>query len=208
MSRQRPVLVTGGAGYIGSHTCKWLAGLGYTPITFDNLVYGHEHAVKWGPLETGDLKDRERLIEVLTKYHPEAVVHFAAYSYVGESVSNPAKYYTNNVIGTLNLLEAMRQAGIDKLVFSSTCATYGMPMNMPIEETTEQKPINPYGRTKLMIETMLDDYDRAHGLRSVSLRYFNACGADLEGEIGEEHEPETHLIPRILMALSGEIDDF
>lgn len=208
MARQKSILVTGGAGYIGSHTCKWLAGLGYEPVTFDNLVYGHRHAVKWGPLEIGDLSDSGRLQEVIATYEPSAVVHFAAYSYVGESVTNPAKYYRNNVAGTLNLLEAMRKTGIENLVFSSTCATYGMPETMPIRETTPQQPINPYGRSKLMIETMLSDYDLAHNIRSVSLRYFNACGADRDGEIGEEHEPETHLIPRVLMALTGEIDDF
>lgn len=208
MARQRSILVTGGAGYIGSHTCKWLAGLGYEPVSYDNLVYGHQHAVKWGPLEVGDLNDTAKLRAVIDAYEPEAVIHFAAYSFVGESVTNPAKYYRNNVGGTLNLLEAMRETGMDKLVFSSTCATYGIPETMPIAESTPQNPINPYGRTKLIIETMLSDYSEAHGIQSVSLRYFNACGADREGEIGEEHEPETHLIPRVLMALTGEIDDF
>ena len=208
MARQRSILVTGGAGYIGSHTCKWLAGLGYEPVSYDNLVYGHQHAVKWGPLEVGDLNDTAKLRAIIDAYEPEAVIHFAAYSFVGESVTNPAKYYRNNVGGTLNLLEAMRETGMDKLVFSSTCATYGIPETMPIAESTPQNPINPYGRTKLIIENMLSDYSEAHGIQSVSLRYFNACGADREGEIGEEHEPETHLIPRVLMALTGEIDDF
>jgi UDP-arabinose 4-epimerase len=208
MTSQKTVLVTGGAGYIGSHTCKWLAGLGYLPVTYDNMVYGHEHAVKWGPLEVGDLADTDRLKAVIKTHQPQAVVHFAAWSYVGESVRDPAKYYLNNVGGTLSLLEAMRATGLDKIVFSSTCATYGAPDDLPIRESTPQNPINPYGRSKLMIETILDDYDRAFGIRSISLRYFNACGADRDGEIGEEHDPETHLIPRVLMALSGEIDDF
>ncbi len=199
------ILVTGGAGYIGSHTCKLLAAEGYTPVTYDNLVYGHAHAVKWGPLEVGDLNDKARLQAVLDQYQPKAVVHFAAYSLVGESVTNPSKYYANNVGGTLSLLDAMQAAGIDKIVFSSTCATYGQPSELPIRETTAQKPINPYGKTKLMIEQMLADFDTAHGMRHVALRYFNACGADRDAEIGEEHEPETHLIPRILMSLTGEL---
>ncbi len=208
MASQKTVLVTGGAGYIGSHTCKWLAGLGYLPVSYDNLVYGHEHAVKWGPLVVGDIADTARLTAVIEQYRPVAVVHFAAWSYVGESVRDPAKYYINNVGGTLSLLQAMRATGLDKIVFSSTCATYGAPSELPIRETTPQRPINPYGRSKLMIETILQDYDQAFGIRSVSLRYFNACGADRAGEIGEEHDPETHLIPRVLMALNGEIDDF
>ena len=205
----RPViLVTGGAGYIGSHTCKWLSGLGYTPVTFDNLVYGHRHAVKWGPLEVGDLSETDRLIDVINAYRPKAIVHFAAWSYVGESVVEPAKYYSNNVGGTLSLLDAMRKTGLDQIVFSSTCATYGEPDEIPIKETTLQSPINPYGQSKLMIESILRDYDRAYNIRSVALRYFNACGADPDGDIGEEHDPETHIIPRILMSLTGEIDTF
>ena len=199
----RNILVTGGAGYIGSHTCKLLAQEGYTPVTYDNLVYGHEHAVKWGPLEVGELADAKRLASVIETYQPLAVVHFAAYSLVGESVANPAKYYQNNVLGTLSLLDTMRETGLDKIVFSSTCATYGVPDELPIRETTPQHPINPYGKSKLMIEQMLADYDAAYGLRSVSLRYFNACGADRDAEIGEEHEPETHLIPNVLRSLTG-----
>ena len=199
----RNILVTGGAGYIGSHTCKLLAQEGYTPVTYDNLVYGHEHAVKWGPLEVGELADAKRHASVIETYQPLAVVHFAAYSLVGESVANPAKYYQNNVLGTLSLLDTMRETGLDKIVFSSTCATYGVPDELPIRETTPQHPINPYGKSKLMIEQMLADYDAAYGLRSVSLRYFNACGADRDAEIGEEHEPETHLIPNVLRSLTG-----
>ncbi len=200
-----PILVTGGAGYIGSHTCKHLATKGFTPVAFDNLSYGHKHAVKWGPLEVGDLNDKARLLEVINSHRPAAIIHFAAYSLVGESVTNPGKYYANNVGGTLNLLEAMRETGIDKIVFSSTCATYGIPEHLPIRETTPQNPINPYGKSKLMMEHMLADFDTAHGIRSVALRYFNACGADQDGEIGEEHEPETHLIPNILKSLTGDV---
>ncbi|MEM9938856.1 MAG: UDP-glucose 4-epimerase GalE [Pseudomonadota bacterium] len=199
------ILVTGGAGYIGSHTCKLLAEQGYTPVSYDNLVYGHEHAVKWGPLEIGELADRERLDAVLEKYKPVAVIHFAAYAFVGESVVEPSKYYNNNIGGTLSLLDAMKAAGIDKIVFSSTCATYGQPKTIPITEDTPQAPINPYGHSKLMMEQILRDYDHAYDIRHVALRYFNACGCDRDGEIGEEHEPETHLIPRILMSLTGEI---
>jgi UDP-arabinose 4-epimerase len=197
------ILVTGGAGYIGSHACKALAKAGYTPIAFDNLVYGHKWAVKWGPLEIGDIADRKRLDAVIEQYQPEAVMHFAAYAYVGESVENPGKYYRNNVSGTLTLIEAMRDHGIDKLIFSSTCATYGIPEQVPITEDHPQKPINPYGMSKLMIEQILQDFDHAHGLRSISLRYFNAAGADPDGEIGESHDPETHLIPLVLDAAAG-----
>jgi UDP-arabinose 4-epimerase len=171
------VLVTGGAGYIGSHACKALARAGLAPVVFDNLVYGHEWAVKWGPLERGDIQDRARLDEVIRKHRPQAILHFAAYAYVGESVSDPGKYYRNNVAGTLNLLEAMRDHGIAHIVFSSTCATYGTPENLPITETTPQAPINPYGRSKLMVEHMLADFARAHGIGWTALRYFNAAGA-------------------------------
>jgi len=197
------ILVTGGAGYIGSHACKALAKAGYMPIAYDNLVYGHRWAVKWGPLEEGDVADRSRLNEVIAKYQPAAVMHFAAYAYVGESVEEPGKYYRNNVAGTLSLLEAMRDHGIDKLIFSSTCATYGIPEQVPITEDHPQRPINPYGTSKLMIEQILRDFDHAHGLRSISLRYFNAAGADPDGEIGESHDPETHLIPLVLDAAAG-----
>ena len=200
----RTILVTGGAGYIGSHACKALAQAGYTPIAYDNLVYGHREAVRWGPLEVGDIADRARLDAVIAQYRPEAVMHFAAYAYVGESVQDPAKYYRNNVAGTLTLLEALVHHGIGRIVFSSTCATYGIPKRTPIDEDHPQNPINPYGASKLMIERMLQDLDTAYGLRSVSLRYFNAAGADPDGEIGEDHDPETHLIPLALQAALGQ----
>ena len=200
---QKSILVTGGAGYIGAHACKALAGAGYMPITYDNLVYGHPQSVKWGPLEEGDIGDRRRFETVLQKYKPLAVMHFAAYAYVGESVENPAKYYRNNVAGTLTLLESMRNCGINKIIFSSTCATYGMPEQIPIGEDHPQYPINPYGRSKLIIEWILRDFAAAYDLKFVSLRYFNAAGADPDAEIGEDHEPETHLIPLVLDAASG-----
>jgi len=197
------VLVTGGAGYIGSHACKALAQSGYQPVVYDNLVYGHVSAVKWGAFEKGDINDRQQLDRVIKKYKTAAIMHFAAYAYVGESMTNPAKYYQNNVAGTLTLLESARDAGIDKFIFSSTCATYGVPKEVPISEDHAQLPINPYGRSKLMIEQILQDFDVAHGLGSVSLRYFNAAGADPEGEVGEDHDPETHLIPLVLDAALG-----
>lgn len=197
------VLVTGGAGYIGSHACKSLAEAGFEPVVYDNLVYGHEWAVKWGPLIKGDLFDGDRLSQVFAEHTPVAVMHFAAYAYVGESVSNPAKYYQNNVVGTLTLLEQMRRAQVSNIVFSSTCATYGIPETVPITEDQRQAPINPYGRSKLMIEQCLADYYAAYDLKGVSLRYFNAAGADPEAEIGESHDPETHLIPLVLDAASG-----
>jgi UDP-arabinose 4-epimerase len=197
------ILVTGGAGYIGGHACKALAEAGYTPISYDNLVYGHRWAVKWGPLEEGDISDRARLTEVIARYQPTAVMHFAAYAYVGESVQDPGKYYRNNVTGTLTLLEAMRDHGIDKFIFSSTCATYGISEAVPIREDHPHGPVNPYGASKLMIERILRDFDAAHGMRSISLRYFNAAGADPDGEIGEAHDPETHLIPLVLDAAAG-----
>ena len=201
----KTVLVTGGSGYIGSHTCKALSAAGFLPVAYDKLIYGHRYAVKWGPLEIGDIRDRARLDEILVKYQPVAVLHFAAFAYVGESVLEPGKYYMNNVAGTLELLEAMRARLIHSIVFSSTCATYGIPVEQPITEQMRQEPVNPYGRSKLMIERILADYSTAYGTRSVALRYFNACGADPNGETGEDHEPETHLIPRGLMAAAGEI---
>jgi UDP-arabinose 4-epimerase len=197
------VLVTGGAGYIGSHTCKALSRAGYTPIVYDNLSYGHEWAVKWGPFERGDILDRARLDAVIEKHRPAAVLHFAAFAYVGESVTDPAKYYRNNTVGSLSLLEAMRAGGVRDIVFSSTCATYGMPDALPIAETTQQRPINPYGASKLMVERMLADFGPAYGMGFTALRYFNAAGADPDGEIGEDHDPETHLIPLVLDAASG-----
>lgn len=201
------ILVCGGAGYIGSHANKMLNRMGYETVVFDNLVYGHREAVKWGTFVEGDLKNPEEINGVFEKYPIEAVMHFAAYAYVGESVVDPEKYYYNNVACTLNLLHAMRTHGCDKIIFSSTCATYGEPEKVPITEDMPQKPINPYGASKLMVERILSDYDAAYGLRSVALRYFNAAGADPEGEIGEDHNPETHLIPLVLDAASGKRPD-
>jgi UDP-glucose-4-epimerase GalE len=194
------VLVTGGAGYIGSHTCKALAANGFEPVTYDNLSRGNPWAVKWGPLEVGDIGDEARLREVLALHEPAAVVHFAAYAYVGESVENPNLYYQNNVCGSASLLRAITRSQPIPIVFSSTCATYGVPEYVPIAEEHPQRPINPYGFTKLVVERILADLHQAHGLRSVSLRYFNAAGADPEAQIGEAHEPETHLIPLVLAA--------
>lgn len=194
------ILVTGGAGYIGSHACKALAEAGYTPVAYDNLIYGHEWAVQWGPLEKGDILDTARLSDVMKLYRPAAVMHFAAFAYVGESVTDPAKYYRNNVAGTLSLLDSMRVHNIGEIVFSSSCATYGVPETVPISECAPQHPINPYGASKLMVERILADYAAAYGLRSIALRYFNAAGADPDGNIGEEHDPETHLIPLVLDA--------
>lgn len=197
------VLVTGGAGYIGSHACKALARVGYTPVAYDNLIYGHEWAVKWGPFEHGDILDRARLDDVIRRHRPEAVMHFAAFAYVGESVTDPGKYYRNNVCGSLTLLQAMRDNGIEKIVFSSTCATYGFPTSLPITEDTAQRPITPYGSSKLMVEHILNDFEAAHEIRSTSLRYFNAAGADPDAEIGEDHTPETHLVPLVLQTALG-----
>ncbi len=196
----RRVLVTGGAGYIGSHTCKKLASIGLEVIVFDNLSTGHKEFVRWGPLVRGDLRERDRVIRALKTHKPDAVVHFAAASLVGESVRDPAFYVSNNVVGTLHLLEAMREAGVDNIIVSSTCAVYGIPERMPITEYTPVAPLNPYGHSKLFMEGMCRDFAAAHGLRWVALRYFNASGADPEGDVGEKHNPETHLIPRTLMA--------
>ena len=203
---KKNVLVTGGAGYIGSHTCKKLAEFGYNPVTYDNLIYGHERAVKWGPFEYGDILDNERLTQVFKLYHPIAVIHFAAFAYVGESVEEPGRYYKNNVSGTISLLETMRLFGCNKIIFSSTCATFGIPNSLPITELSQQDPINPYGKTKLMIEQMLKDYNDAYGMRHVILRYFNAAGADPDFEVGEDHTPETHLIPLVIDAALGKRD--
>lgn len=195
-----PILVTGGAGYIGSHACKQLHEAGYRVIAYDNLSRGHEWALKWGAFEKGGIEDTARLRDVLRSHGVAAVVHFAAFAYVGESVLRPELYYSNNLAGTISLLEAMRQAGVRRLVFSSSCATYGVPDSVPITEAQPQRPINPYGASKWMIERILADYAGPHGLDSVSLRYFNAAGADPHGQLGEEHEPETHLIPLALKA--------
>jgi UDP-arabinose 4-epimerase len=202
-SLPKNVLVTGGAGYVGSHTAKALAQSGCMPVTYDNLVYGHEWAVKWGPLVQGDIGDRDRLLATFRQYEIGAVLHFAAYAYVGESMSAPEKYFDNNVMKSLTLLETLRQAGIRHIVFSSSCATYGTPEHMPINEDTPQRPVNPYGETKFIMERALHWYGVAHGLGSVALRYFNAAGADPVGQIGEDHSPETHLIPLVLDAALG-----
>jgi UDP-arabinose 4-epimerase len=197
------VVVTGGAGYIGSHACKALRAAGWEPVVYDNLVYGHREAVKWGPFEQGDILDEARLAEVFAAYRPVAVMHFAAFAYVGESVTEPEKYYRNNVEGTAALLRAMRKAEISRLIFSSSCATYGMAETIPISETQLQAPINPYGRTKLIGEQIARDYAHAYGFDCIALRYFNAAGADIDGDIGEDHDPETHLIPLVLQAAAG-----
>jgi UDP-glucose-4-epimerase GalE len=197
------ILIVGGAGYIGSQTAKRVAQAGLEPVVFDNLVYGHKWAVKWGPFVEGDLADGALIRNVLEEHKITSVVHFAAYAYVGESVQNPRKYYRNNVAGTLNLLDAMLDVGVRDLVFSSTCATYGDPIRVPIDEEHPQKPVNPYGETKLAIERALSWYQRATPLRFAALRYFNAAGADPDGEIGEDHDPETHLIPLAIEAALG-----
>lgn len=192
------ILVTGGAGYIGSHVCKALKKAGYSPITYDNLSRGNEWAVKWGPFIKGDLLNLDYLKKVIADYKPMAVLHFAALAYVGESVKHPHLYFKNNIAGTLNLLEAMSESSINLLVFSSTCAIYGNPVEIPITENHPKNPVNPYGRSKLIIENILQSYNEAYGLKSISLRYFNAAGSDPDGEIGEDHNPETHLIPNAL----------
>lgn len=199
------ILITGGAGYIGSHTCKLISAAGYNPVVYDNLSTGHVEFVKWGDLVIGDISDTSRLIEAFNKYKPVAVIHFAASAYVGESVVDPLKYYSNNFAGTISLLKAMKECGIMCLVFSSTCAIYGVHDGVSISEQTEKSPINPYGHSKLMVEQMLGDLSSQQKLRYVSLRYFNAAGADPQNEIGEWHVPETHLIPlAINSALTGE----
>ncbi|EJC81804.1 UDP-glucose-4-epimerase [Rhizobium leguminosarum bv. trifolii WSM2297] len=202
------VLVVGGAGYIGSHTCLDLANKGYKPVVFDNFSNGHREFVKWGPAEEGDIRDRARLDEVLGKHKPAAILHFAALIEVGESVKDPVAFYENNVIGTLTLLSAAQAAGVNAFVFSSTCATYGLPQSVPLDEKHRQVPINPYGRTKYIVEQALADYDQYKSLRSVVLRYFNAAGADFEGRIGEWHQPETHAIPLAIDAALGRRQGF
>jgi UDP-glucose 4-epimerase len=202
------ILVVGGAGYIGSHTCLDLAEKGFTPVVYDNLCNGHAEFVKWGPFEKGDIRDRQRLDAVFETYKPAAVIHFAALIEVGESVRNPSGFFENNVAGTLTLLLAAKAAGVDKLVFSSTCATYGLPQAVPMEESHPQEPINPYGRSKLIVEQMLRDLDVHENFRSVALRYFNAAGADRQGRIGERHSPETHAIPLAIDAALGRRSGF
>lgn len=210
MQSDKPaILVTGGAGYIGSHAVLALQHAGYDVVILDNLVYGHQDLVDQVlkvELVTGDTNDRALLDQLFSSRKFSAVMHFAAYAYVGESVTKPDKYYRNNVVGTLTLLEAMTAAAIDKFVFSSTCATYGVPHTVPIPENHPQNPINPYGATKLMVERILADFDQAYGLKSVCFRYFNAAGADPEGRLGEDHAPETHLIPLVLMTALGKQD--
>jgi len=202
------VLVTGGAGYVGSHTCKLLAAEGHLPVTYDNLARGHREAVRWGPLVVGDLEDRSRLDETFDRYRPEAVIHFAALTYVGESVEKPDLYYCHNVTGSLTLIDAALRAGVDRMVFSSTAAVYGTPRGVPIGEDHPLAPINPYGRSKRMVEEMLADAAGAYGLRSVCLRYFNAAGADPDGETGEDHDPETHAIPLAIQSALGDRPPF
>lgn len=204
----KTVLVVGGAGYIGAHTCLLLAERGYLPVAFDNLSNGHSEFVQWGPLEVGDIRDRQRLDEVFAQYRPDAVLHFAALIEVGESVKDPVAFYDNNVVGTLTLLAASMAAGVEAFVFSSTCATYGLPDQVPMDESHKQAPINPYGRTKLIVEQALADYSAYKGLRSVMLRYFNAAGADADGRIGEWHSPETHAIPLAIDAALGRRHSF
>jgi UDP-arabinose 4-epimerase len=200
------VLVTGGAGYIGSHTCKQLCSEKFHPVVYDSLIRGHRSAVRWGALEVGDIQDEKALDDVFRRYKPEAVLHFAALCYVGESVLQPAAYFETNIAGTLHLLRVMLEHGVKKIVFSSTCATYGIPAQLPTTEATPQKPVNPYGLSKLMVESVLRSYTEAYGFQAVMLRYFNACGADPGGEVGELHDPETHLIPRALMAAAGQAE--
>lgn len=200
------ILVTGGAGYIGSHAVLALQDAGYEVVILDNLVYGHRELVETVlkvELIEGDIGNRELLDQIFKSREFAAVMHFAAYAYVGESVSHPAKYYRNNVVGTLTLLEAMCDAGIKNFVFSSTCATYGVPEQIPVVENQRQQPINPYGMTKLMVEHILSDFDHAYGLKSVRFRYFNAAGADPQGRLGEDHSPETHILPLVLLTAMG-----
>ena len=199
----KTVFVTGGAGYIGSHACKELRRCGYSPVAVDNLIYGYEWAVKWGPLEQCDIGDSVKLDGLFKKYCPIAVIHFAASSHVSESVLDPGKYYRNNVASTISLLETMRRNNCTSFVFSSSCSTYGKPEKVPIRENHPQKPISPYGTSKLMIEQVLSDYSKAYDFNYISLRYFNAAGADPENEIGEAHNPETHLVPLAIFTALG-----
>jgi UDP-glucose 4-epimerase len=202
------ILVTGGAGYIGSHTCLALAAKGYVPVVYDNFSSGHREFVKWGPVEDGDIRDRARLREVLAQHKPAAVLHFAGLIEVSQSFKEPEAFYDINVVGSLTLLQAMMEADIRAFVFSSTCATYGTPTYMPLDEAHPQAPINPYGRTKHIVEQALRDFDLCDRMRSVMLRYFNAAGADAEGRIGEWHTPETHAIPLLIEAALGRRQGF
>lgn len=202
-SRMSVIIVTGGAGFIGSHACKRLSAAGYSPIVIDDLSRGHSWAVKWGPLEHGSILDDCFLDEIFHRWRPTGVIHFAAFAYVAELFRDPLAYYRNNVIGTVNLLTAMARHGCGRLVFSSSCATYGIPTISPIVETSDQRPINPYGSTKLISETAIRQIAAATGIRYILLRYFNASGCDPDSEIGEVHLPETHLIPLVLQAAAG-----
>ena len=202
------VLVAGGAGYVGSHCCLALAAAGFAPVVFDDLSNGHKEHVQWGPLEQGDIRDGARLNAVFAAHRPVAVLHFAARIEVGESVKNPGAFFDNNVGGTITLIEAARRAGVNAMVFSSTCATFGDPVSLPMAEDHPQAPLNPYGRSKLMVEEALTDYDRYVGFRSAVMRYFNAAGADPEGRIGEWHEPETHAIPLAIQVALGQRPHF
>lgn len=204
----KTVLVTGGAGYVGSHCCKAFAHAGWRVIAYDNLSRGWRDAVQWGPLIVGDIGDAPLLAATLRDVRPDLVAHFAAFAYVGESVAQPDIYYRNNSMGTLSLLDAMREAHCQHLIFSSTCASYGVPDHVPIAEDHPQRPINPYGWSKFIIERMLEDYGQAYGLHSVALRYFNAAGCDRDGAIGERHEPETHAIPLAIAAALGTAPPF
>jgi UDP-arabinose 4-epimerase len=200
MTKQPTVLVTGGAGYVGSHACKALHRAGILPVTLDNLSTGHQQAVKWGPLEVGDVRNESFVAEVMVRHKATAVLHFAAASLVGESASKPYEYYDNNVNGAIALVGAMRRCSVSRIVFSSTCAVYGMPEQLPIDETEATRPINVYGRTKLAVENFLADVAATGAIRTTMLRYFNAAGADSDGDIGEAHATETHLIPLAIQA--------
>lgn len=202
-SESNRVLVVGGGGFIGSHTSKILASQGFEPVVFDNFSRGHLSLAKFGPVIVGDIHDRAALNEVINAFRPIACMHFAAFAYVAESILNPSIYYWNNVAGSLNLVNTLVESGIKRLVFSSSCAIYGQAEDLPIRESSPKRPLSPYGTSKLMVETILQDFHKACGLNSVSLRYFNAAGADPEGEIGEIHDPEPHIIPRVLMAAAG-----
>ena len=197
---RQSILVTGGAGYVGAHACKALAASGYTPVVYDNFVSGHREAVRWGPLYEGDVRDAAQLDAAFARHRPTAVMHFAALSEVGSSWKQPVEYYQNNVVGSLVLLERALAYNVQAFVFSSTCAVYGIPDYSPINEDTKLNPINPYGRSKMMAEFGLQDAANAYGINVIALRYFNAAGASFDGEIGEDHTPETHLIPRVLHA--------
>jgi len=204
------ILVTGGAGYIGSHTCKLLHKAGYNPVTLDNLVYGHKEFVKWGKLYHGDQSDSNLVKKIINEYSIKSIIHFSAFAYVGESVEKPIKYFENNTIGTLKLVKVAIECGVKNFIFSSTCATYGIPTEIPIVETTTQRPINPYGLSKLMVEEMMKWICATSDLKFVALRYFNASGASFDLDIGERHNPETHLIPLVIDAAlnSGTVSIF